>query len=111
MAFRYSFELNGVELKDISIGSTVIDKLEEPLDEGAFKLAFTTREIEYKMLGYLKIRVKDYDDTNDNNVETFEYIVISDEVTEGSKYGDFIHDLVVVEYTHKYDKYLVYSLA
>ena len=111
MAFRYSFELNGVELKDISIGSTVIDKLEEPLDEGAFKLAFTTREIEYKMLGYLKIRVKDYDDTNDNNVETFEYIVISDEVTEGSKYGDFIHDLVVVEYTHKYDKYLVHSLA
>ena len=111
MAFRYSFELNGVELKDISIGSTVIDKLEEPLDEGAFKLAFTTREIEYKMLGYLKIRAKDYDDTNDNNVETFEYIVISDEVTEGSKYGDFIHDLVVVEYTHKYDKYLVHSLA
>jgi len=111
MAFRYSFELNGRPLQDVSIGAVVIDKLEEPLDEGTLRLPFSMQNYEYPMFGYLKIKVKDYDDILDNNVVSFEYLIISDEVSEGSKYGEFIHELTLIEYTHKYDKRLVNTLS
>ena len=107
MSFKYLFELNGVELEDISIGASAIEKLEEPLDEASMRLPFTTTSYEYKMLGYLKITIVDEDEEE----LILQFLVISDDVSEGSKYGDFIHELTLIEYTHKYDKYMVHSLA
>lgn len=107
MAFKYLFELNGVELQDVSIGATAIEKFEEPLDEGSLRLPFTIRNYEYEMLGYLKIIIEDGNSTQ----KILNFLIISDEVSEGSKYGEFIHEITITEYSHKYDKYLVHSLA
>ena len=107
MSFKYKFELNNVELEDVSIGASTIEKLEEPLDEGSIRLPFTVRNYEYEMLGYLKVTIGD----TDLDELVLEFLVINDDVSEGSKYGDFIHELTLIEYTHKYDKYLVHSMA
>jgi len=103
---EYKVSLNGVELTDVSIGISAIDKFEEPLDEAGFHLPFTAYRYPYSMRGLITIEVK-----QDSDTETFAFLIISDGVKEGSKYGEWLHDLTVLEYTHKLDNYLVHSLA
>ncbi|NCD23710.1 MAG: hypothetical protein EOL90_12345, partial [Spartobacteria bacterium] len=95
-----------MELTDVAIGVTTIDKFEEPLDEAGLHLPFTARDYEYEMRGLLSIYVDD--GTDDLQ---FDYLILSDEVTPGSKYGEWKHDLSVMEYTHKLDMYLIHSLV
>ncbi len=103
---QYKVSLNGVELTDVAIGISVIDKFEEPLDEAGFHLPFTAYRYPYSMRGLITVEVK-----QDSDTETFAFLIISDDVKEGSKYDEWIHDLTVLEYTHKLDNYLVHSLA
>ena len=99
MAYKYLFQLNGEELLDVSIGVGVIEKLEEPLDEGGLHLPFSIRDYEYEMRGLLQITAQDELETQ----LEFYFLVVADRVNEGSKYGEWKHDLSVVEYSHKLD--------
>jgi len=107
MAYKYLFQLNGEELLDVSIGVGVVEKLEEPLDEGGLHLPFSIRNYEYEMRGLLQITAQD---DLENELE-FSFLVVGDKVSEGSKYGEWKHDLSVVEYSHKLDNYMVHSLS
>lgn len=105
--FKHKFVLNGVELTNVSIGASAIGKFEEPLDEAGLHLPFTTRGYEYPMRGLLQIESEDY---AGNKVEAT-YIILSDEVEEGSKYGEWKHNLRVMEYSGKYDSYLYHTFT
>ena len=106
MPFTYQIRLNGEPIF-ATLGATVVDKLEEPLDEGALHIPITTRNVEYEMLGLLDIQVSKTGQTT----QRFTYLVLSDKVTVKSKDGFYSHDLTVVEYTYKFDKYLVNALT
>jgi uncharacterized repeat protein (TIGR02543 family) len=106
MAFEYSFKLNGVELY-ATLGANTIDKLEEAMDETAFHIPITVLDFEYKMFGLLQVEIKD---DNDDTL-TFDYLIMSDEVTVLSKDGWYSHSVTAIEYTHKLDKYLVNTLT
>ena len=105
--FKHKFVLNGVELTNVSIGASAIGKFEEPLDEAGLHLPFTTRGYEYPMRGLLQIESEDY---AGNQIEAT-YIILSDEVEEGSKYGEWKHNLRVMEYSGKYDSYLYHTFT
>ncbi len=107
MAFQYIFKLNGNPLM-ATLGAIVSDKLEEPLDESVLHIPITVQNYEYKMLGLLQVEMKD---TENDIVEEFVYLILSDKVTVISKDGFYSHDLSAVEYTHKFDKYLVNTLT
>jgi hypothetical protein len=104
---EYKILLNGVELTDVTIGVSAIDKFEEPLDEAGINLPFTAIDYPYEMRGLLTIQVQQ---TGNTSLQ-FDYLIIDDNVSEGSKYNEWIHALSVLEYTHKLDMYLVHSLA
>jgi hypothetical protein len=106
MAFQYGFKLNGEPLL-ATLGVTTIDKLEEPLDEGAMHIPITVRDIEYKMFGLLEIEVED----GVNEPLKFDYLIMSDEVSVISKDGLYSHNLMAIEYTHKLDKYFISTLT
>ena len=106
MPFTYQIRLNGEPIF-ATLGATVVDKLEEPLDEGALHIPITTQGVEYDMLGLLDIQVSKTGQTT----QRFTYLVLSDKVTVKSKDGFYSHDLTVVEYTYKFDKYLVNALT
>ena len=99
---RYAFKLNGEPLF-VKLGATVVDKLEEALDEGAFNIPITVRDIEYKMYGLLEIKFIDK-----NNVEeTFEYLIYDDSVSISSKDRFYTHEVSALEYSGKLDiKYI-----
>jgi len=104
---EYKILLNGVELTDVTIGVSAIDKFEEPLDEAGINLPFTAIDYPYEMRGLITIQVQQ---TGNTSLQ-FDYLIIDDNVSEGSKYNEWIHALSVLEYTHKLDMYLVHSLA
>lgn len=105
--FQNKFLLNGVELENVSIGASAIGKFEEPLDEAGLHLPFTIRDYEYPMRGLLQIFSEDY---AGNKIENA-YLILSDEVEEGSKYGEWKHNLIVMEYSGKYDAYLYHTFT
>lgn len=105
--FKNKFMLNGVELENVSIGASAIGKFEEPLDEAGLHLPFTIRDYEYPMRGLLETTSEDY---AGNKIETT-YIILNDEVEEGSKYGEWKHNLRVMEYSGKYDSYLYHTFT
>ncbi len=104
---KYLFELNGVEIKDVSIGVNIIDKFEEPLDEAHLILPITVRGYEYDMRGTLSITIQD----DDEEQEKFDFLIIYDSVIATSRYGHYSHTLTVSEYSHKLDNYLVHTLT
>jgi len=105
--FKHKFLLNGVELNNVSIGASAIGKFEEPLDEAGLHLPFTMRDYEYPMRGLLQILSEDYK----GKIIDTTYIILSDEVEEGSKYGEWKHNLHVMEYSGKYDAYLYHTFT
>jgi len=108
MGFRYQYKLNGEDITEyVSIGQSLIEKLEEPLDDGSITLPFTMRNYEYPMRGLLEIGVKDSNDVEKN----FTLLIYADVVEEGSKYGEWIHTISILEYTHIYDNYLFHTLT
>ena len=107
MAYKYLFQLNGEELIDVSIGVGVVEKLEESLDEAGLHLPLSIRNYEYEMRGLLQITAQDELETQ----LEFAFLVVGDRVSEGSKYGEWKHDLSLVEYSHKLDNYMVHSLS
>jgi len=109
MRFQYKFRLNDEPLF-ATMGATVVDKLEEALDEGVLNIPITVLNYEYKMFGLLQITSKDLTVTP-NLEKTFNYLILSDTVNIISKNGYFSHDIKAVEYTHKLDKYLVNALT
>lgn len=104
---KYLIELNGNEIKNVTIGVNIVDKFEEPLDEGHLMLPISTRGYEYDMRGVLSITMQDDDEV----MEKFDFLIIKDSVIATSKYGYYSHNLMVVEYTHKLDNYLVHTLT
>lgn len=105
--FEYVCKLNG-ETLPITLGATVVDKLEEALDEGALHLPITTMGYEYKMYGLLTLSAKD---TKANITKNFAYLVTDDKVKAVSKSGYYSHDLTVVEYSQKMQNYLIKTLT
>ncbi len=107
MAYKYLFKLNEIELQDVQIGVDILEKLEEPMDEAGLHLPLTLLDYEYDMRGLLVIQMRD----EYNTYKEFNFLVISDRVNVGSKYGEWIHDLLVLEYTHKFDMYLIHAMT
>ena len=105
MALNYEFLLNG-ETLNATIGAMVYDKLEEALDEAAFNLPITTFDFPKKILGLLQVKISD-----DSQQKNFNFLIISDEVSDSSKDGFYQHNLMAIEYTHKLDKYFVSALT
>ena len=105
--FKNRFLLNGIELQNVSIGMSVIGKFEEPLDEAGLHLPFTIRNYEYPMRGLLQIKSQDY---AGKEIEE-SYLILSDSVEEGSKYGEWKHNLRVMEYSGKYDSFLYHTFT
>ena len=105
--FKNRFLLNGIELQNVSIGMSAIGKFEEPLDEAGLHLPFTIRNYEYPMRGLLQIKSQDY---AGNEIEE-SYLILSDSVEEGSKYGEWKHNLRVMEYSGKYDSFLYHTFT
>ena len=103
---KYSYKLNGESIVGISLGPNITEKAEESFDEGGFNLPINVRGIEYEMNGTLEIEIKD----SRNNVRSFTYLIIFDEVHKTSVYGWFTHSLRVVEYTNKLNSYFVDTL-
>lgn len=103
---KYSYKLNGERIVGISLGPNITEKAEESFDEGGFNLPINVRGIEYEMNGTLEIEIKD----SRNNVRSFTYLIIFDEVHKTSVYGWFTHSLRVVEYTNKLNSYFVDTL-
>lgn len=103
---KYSYKLNGERIVGISLGPNITEKAEESFDEGGFNLPINVRGIEYEMNGTLEIEIKD----SRNNVRSFTYLIIFDEVHKTSVYGWFTHSLRVVEYTNKLNGYFVDTL-
>lgn len=104
---KYLFELNGNEIKDVAIGVNIVDKFEEPLDEGHLLLPISTRGYEYDMRGVFSIVIEDDDEVQ----EKYDFLIIKDNVIATSKFGYYSHQLMVVEYSHKMDNYLVHTLT
>ena len=112
LALIYSFTINGDPI-EATIGATVVDKLEEPLDEGAVNIPITVTKKQKKMLGLLKIGIKEVNDSTQETISNkeFTYLIVSDKVTAVSKDLIYEHQLTAIEYTHKLDKYLVNTLT
>ena len=101
MGFSYSFKINGNELPMVQMGVGLVDKLEEPLDNGTMVLPLVLRDIPYKMLGTLSISIYD----NDILKDTFHYLILNDNVTNQGAYGYYTHSFVLSEYTSKLNFY------
>lgn len=103
----YEIKLNGIDITNsVSIGAIAREKLAEPMDDGSIHLPLSFIDIEYKMKGLLEIKIEE-----ESLVREYEFLIINDDVNEGSKYGDYKHDLTVMEYSGKYDDYIISSFA
>jgi hypothetical protein len=79
LAFNYSFKLNDEPI-EATIGATVVDKLEEALDEGAINLPITVLRKEKPMLGLLEITIEEESKVCEFVVDpSLQYITNSDE--------------------------------
>lgn len=103
----YEIKLNGKDITNsVSIGATIQEKLAEPMDDGSIHLPLSILDIEYTMKGFLEITIEE-----DEDLRKYEFLIINDNVNEGSKYGDYKHDLTVMEYSGKADDYIIRSFA
>ena len=104
---KSKFTINGTEIQDVSIGSKTIEKLEEAMDTATLTLKLTNKPTEFQMFDLLQVTILD----NDNNEIVFDFLINGDRVEEGSKYGEYIHYLDFIEYTYKYNMYMVHTLT
>lgn len=103
----YEIRLNGEDITDnISIGAITREKLAEPMDDGSIHLPLSFIDIEYEMKGLLEIVIEE-----GNLTREYEFLIVNDDIEEGSKYGEYKHDLTVMEYSGKYDDYIISSFA
>jgi len=104
---KYKVLINGEEVERVSIGAKIIEKLEEAMDTATLKLKITDRPNEFQMYDLLQVIIED----EDSEQTIFDFLINGDRVEEGSKYGIYIHNLDFIEYTYKYNNYMVQSLT
>lgn len=102
MRFRYDVKVNGEDF-DIEHGFTLTDDFEEALDGGKLKIVLSDRELPLEQYSLVQIKIYEVDT---ENVQSYEYFLISDEVIQVSKYDNYYeHNLSLIEFTAKHDLY------
>ena len=101
----YEITLNDEPI-NISLGPAFVEKLQEPLDEGAINLPLEVYDYEFEMFGILNIRM-----IGEFKEKTLTYFITSDSVEPESKDGYYNHKLSLIEYTALYDTILVETLT
>lgn len=103
--FSYEIKFNGSNI-DVTQGTVLVEKLQEPLDEGAINVPITVKDIEYEMFGFLQIKIIGLTSSKD-----FTFFIQEDEIVTATKDGIYTHQLTLIEYTYAYDTKLVKALT
>ena len=111
MKFRYSV-LKDNKRVTVEQGILLSKKLEEALDGGKMKVILSDESKPFKQYSFISFNAYEVD-KNENVIDKIydEYLVISDEVEKNSKYSYYEHNLTLLEYSSKFDVYLMGAFA
>jgi hypothetical protein len=114
MPFVYEFYLNKKKIAGVENGFSRTRRWEEALDEAKLSLPFLRSNTPEKMYGILEIFIKQINNYKDMYVidsKSFEMLIISDQVSPSGQYGYYRHNITAIEYSAKFDTYMISSLA